>query len=236
MLSEKNNFNYIDNIHTVATIKCDTNNNKFFILLKYPVEIKEEIHEVKYRTGIDDPGIRKFGTFLLNDKVVMVGEKAKIRLKLLLKTKDKIKANQKLTKIQKDKLIELKNNKIHNLVTDMHWKLIKYLTNNLDHIIIGNFSTKDMGESKTVKKMVKRIGNAYRMYDFKQKLKYKCKYLNVKYTEADEAYTTQCCCRCGNRKKDIGSNEVYACTNCGNVIDRDVNSTINIACTTIQGC
>jgi putative transposase len=165
----------------------------------------------------------------------MIGDKAKIRLKLLLKATDKIAANEELKKIQKNRLIERKNKKIHNLVTDMHWKLIKYLTDNLDHIVIGNFSTKTMGRGKKVKKIVKRIANAYRMYEFKQKLKYKCKYLNIKYIEVDESYTTQCCCRCGNRQKDIGSKKVYACTNCNNVIDRDVNSTITIACTAIQG-
>lgn len=182
------------------------------------------------RTGINDPGIRKFGTFYCNDKVIIIGRLAKRRIKLLLKTIDKINGSTILTKIQKEKLIYKKNKKIHDLVTDMHWKLIKYLTTHLDHILIGNFSTKKMGESDGTDRMTKLIGKAYRMYDFKCKLKYKCHQLGIKYKEVDEAYTTQCCSQCANRKKDIGKNEVYKCDKCGNKMDCDVNSSIDISC------
>ena len=36
--------------------------------------------------------------------------------------------------------------------------------------------------------------------------------------------TTKICSRCGNRKEDI----TYKCENCGLMIDRDLNSAINI--------
>ncbi len=41
--------------------------------------------------------------------------------------------------------------------------------------------------------------------------------------------TTKMCSRCGNRKEDITlSDRTYKCNNCGLVIDRDLNSAINI--------
>jgi len=41
--------------------------------------------------------------------------------------------------------------------------------------------------------------------------------------------TTKTCSRCGNKKEDITlSDRTYKCENCGLVIDRDLNSAINI--------
>ncbi len=41
--------------------------------------------------------------------------------------------------------------------------------------------------------------------------------------------TTKICSRCGSRKEDITlSDRVYKCKNCGLIIDRDLNSAINI--------
>ncbi len=95
---------------------------------------------------------------------------------------------------------------------------------------MGNFSTKSMGESDNVNNMVKRVGNALRFFEFKEKLKYRCIYTNTKYSHIDEAYTSKCCCKCGTYDKNLGSKKEYKCINktCNQLIGRDINGAINI--------
>ena len=74
----------------------------------------------------------------------------------------------------------------------------------------------------------------YSLYQFKCKLKYKCSIRGTKYKEVDEMYTTQCCSRCGNQKKDVGSNRTYECLKCGLILPRDINSSIDILITSLE--
>ena len=48
-----------------------------------------------------------------------------------------------------------------------------------------------------------------------------------KVIKIDESYTTQVCCKCGMRKKRSLSERNFFC-NCGNKMDRDLNSSVNI--------
>ena len=166
--------------------------------------------------GYSNIGIYKLGSNL--DKIV----------KHKLTKIDNISRNSDMTKIKKQKLKQKWYDKIKNKITDFHWKTINLLTDKFHHILIGNFSTKKCGENKTVHKMTKRIGNQMNLFKFKQRLKYKCTTRNVKYSEVNEAFTSKCCNRCGNYKKDLTSTRKYNCSNCGLKIHRDINGAINI--------
>jgi transposase len=87
-----------------------------------------------------------------------------------------------------------------------------------------------MGESKNISKMVKRVGNALRFFQFNERLKYKCEFTNTKHRKTDEAFTSKCCCKCGTYYKNLGSNKRYKCINpnCNLDIGRDINGAINI--------
>ncbi len=39
----------------------------------------------------------------------------------------------------------------------------------------------------------------------------------------DERYTSKVCSNCGNVKEDLKGSEIYDCSNCMCVMDRDVN-------------
>ncbi|MCG2717556.1 MAG: transposase, partial [Nanoarchaeota archaeon] len=58
-------------------------------------------------------------------------------------------------------------------------------------------------------------------------LTYKAKLKGKRVIEIDESYTTKKCCCCGNEKEMPLYKRVYKC-DCGNVIDRDENSAVNI--------
>jgi putative transposase len=229
MMSEKDNFNYVKNWHTMMTVQYQSKNDKFHLLIKYPTSYKQQKDGNEDQKVIMDMGVRKFSASLSNNKFTIIGNNMKKRLEPILKNIDKINKSTILTKTKKLKLVKKKYTKIHNLVEDVHWKVINYLTNNFKTILIGNWSTKESGENGKVSKMTKRLANVYRIYSFKEKLKYKCKYLGIKYKEVDEPYTSKCCCKCGTYKKDLGGNETYDCKICNVKKDRDLNSTIDIA-------
>ena len=69
-----------------------------------------------------------------------------------------------------------------------------------------------------------------KLYDFKLKLQYKCEKYGIELVEADKWFpSSKMCSSCGAIKKDLKlSDRVYRC-NCGLVIDRDYNASINLS-------
>jgi IS605 OrfB family transposase len=174
-----------------------------------------------------DPGLRTFITGMSNNHTVEIGTNFQDQVKKKLVRIDNLTKNKSISKERLDKLVIRTRLNLKNKVNDYHWKIANHLTNNYKHILIGNFSTKEMGEGDQ-HKMIKRIGQSMRFYTFKQRLQYKCYLSGTKYKEVDEYCTSKCCSSCGNFKKDLGSNKTYICTKCGLVIDRDMNAAKNI--------
>lgn len=174
-----------------------------------------------------DPGIRTLFTGISGDHIIEIGKNISEKIKRKIKYMDKIKNHKSIKEIIKERKIKKTEEKLKNKINDYHWKIINYMTQNYNHIIFGNFSTKNMGENK-IGKIIKRMGNNIRLYKFKEKLKYKCFLNGIKYKEIDEYCTSKCCSYCGNFKKDLGGNKIYECINCGKTINRDINGARNI--------
>jgi len=145
---------------------------------------------------------------------------------------DKILGNSEIPKKIKKKNERMINKKIKNLKDELHWKTINYLTKKHKIILIGNLSTKRIinnGNNKNnLNKMTKRIAVALSFYQFRERLKYKCYIRDTKYKLVDEFLTSKLCTKCGNEKKDLGTEKVYDCASCNIKIDRDVNGARNI--------
>ena len=218
LLCSIKDFDYSNNIHTVAIIT--KRKNKYVLLLKYPKSIDNSID--KKDTVTFDGGIRTFLSGLANNEVLEIGTNMQADITARLKQIDRIQTLN-MSKGKKKKIVQKKYDKIKNRVNDIHWKIINYLITNYKNILIGNFSTKSMCETK-INSMIKRVGSMYSFFTFKQKLMYKCQFSNINYKEVDEKYTTQCCSNCGNRKTDLGASKIYDCKKCGKVMDRDWNS------------
>lgn len=67
-------------------------------------------------------------------------------------------------------------------------------------------------------------------YEFNRQLEYKANYQEKEIHRVDRFYpSSKTCCICGNIKQDLKlSNRVYKCDSCGNIIDRDINASINL--------
>jgi IS605 OrfB family transposase len=233
MKCDINSFNYLANIITVAIIKYDINTDEFILHIKYKqpnLSKKEPYVNRNNSVASFDPGIRTFLTGYTSNNVIEIGTSKNVQYYVWrqLELIDSINNNENLTKKEKLEVTNKRYERIKNRIKDMHWKVADYLTKNYKTILIGNFSTKKMGENDDVSKMTKRIGNLYSFYQFKQKLQYKCEKTDTNYKHVNEAYTSKCCSRCGYLKKDLGADTIYNCDKCRLRVGRDLNGAKNI--------
>lgn len=222
------NMNFVSQINTVAIIQKKY--NIFYLLLKHKQVTTNKNRNNKVASI--DLGIRRYGTIYANDCIIKFGTMQE-EIKHKLEQIDNIKSKEINIK-NKNRVVRKKYEKIRNRINDFKWKVIDYLTKNFKTVIIGNLSTKDTGESNKLNKMTKRIGNLYSFFDFKQKLQYKCKHTTTNYKEVDEAYTSKCCCSCGEYNEKLGAKKIFVCEHCNLEIDRDVNGATNILLKSIQ--
>lgn len=70
-----------------------------------------------------------------------------------------------------------------------------------------------------------------KLYEFRRQIEYKAELYGIEVVIADRFYpSSKTCHKCGIVKKDLKlSDRVYRCDCCGNVVDRDVNASINLA-------
>jgi IS605 OrfB family transposase len=232
MKCEDRDFNYLKNFTTVAIVKYDKPTDQFYWFVKYLQPKLENEPEYANRTDTIalDPGIRTYLTGFASNGIVEIGTSETMQkdVERQLKLIDSINNSNKLTKKQKQKAVNKRYTKLKNQINDVQWKTADYLTKNYTAISIGNFSTKDMGESDTVTDMTKRIGNLFSFFEFKQILQYKSFKTGTQYKHIEEAFTSKCCSRCGYCKNDLGSAKVFDCNKCRLKIKRDVNGAKNI--------
>jgi len=225
-------FNYLANIITVTTLKYDPKRDDFILHIKYkqPDLSNKESYVNRNKTASFDLGIRTGFSGYTSDSIIEIGTSEFVQkyIQRQLKLIDSINNNNKLSRKKKLAAINKRYERIKNKVDDMQWKVADYLTKSYKTILIGNFSTKKMGENSNVSKMTKRVGNMLSFYQFKQKLQYKCNKTGTNYKHINEAYTSKCCSRCGYFKADLGDAKTYNCNNCKMSLDRDINGAKNI--------
>jgi len=95
------------------------------------------------------------------------------------------------------------------------------------HITIEDLNVRGMMKNRH---LAKAVGHQ-NFYYFRQKLSQKCKLNNIELRIVDRFYpSSKICSCCGYTKKDLKlSHRTYICQDCGLVIDRDLNASINLA-------
>jgi putative transposase len=163
------------------------------------------------------------------DGSLQIGNKVNDIISKSIKRLDKINNNDIKNKIKKKNELMI-NRKISNRVDDLHWKSIKYLTQNYKTILIGDMSAKDIVKknSSVLNKYQKVACLRTKYYEFTQRLQFKCLINNVNYNLINESYTSKVCSSCGSYKKDLGGAKIYYCKDCQMSIDRDINGARNI--------
>ena len=205
---------------------------KWFIVI--PKEIKTAPIENQEGVVAIDPGVRTFAIYFSTEGYFgKLGQGAFDRiLKLNLKI-DKLisKLNKETDKHKKSNLKRSIFNirfKIRNLIDELHWKTIKFFTSRFKVIIFPPFNVSEMikkSKRKLSKKVVRSM-NCFRFYEFKERLKLKCKENGVTFVESSEAFTSKTNSFTGELMENLGSKEKFMFNNVS--VDRDINGARNI--------
>jgi len=221
---EKINFN----------IECDCRlkmeNDKWFLCIPIKVVASniDERHNKKEFCS-SDPGGRNFQTVYSEDMVLQI----KVNKDLIHKLQKKI---DNFKSLRDKKIIQRKRYKrkerktyfrLNNLIDDLHFKTIKYLTSTFKHIIIPTFETQKMTSKNSIK-CVNRNLLQLKHYLFRKRLEAKCLLEKCTIDVCTEEYTSQTCGKCGYLNK-VEKKDVYSCNECNLIIDRDINGARNIA-------
>ena len=93
-------------------------------------------------------------------------------------------------------------------------------------VTIEDLNVKGMMQNRHLSKSVAQQN----FYEFRVKLTNKCKQNDIELRIVDRWYpSSKLCSCCGNIKKDLKlSDRIYICTECGLVIDRDLQASINL--------
>ena len=94
-----------------------------------------------------------------------------------------------------------------------------------EYIVIEDLNISGMIKNRHLSKAIAQ----QKLYEFRRQLEYKCSWYGVKLIIADRFYpSSKLCSCCGHIKKDLKlSDRVYKCE-CGNLIDRDLQASINL--------
>lgn len=140
------------------------------------------------------------------------------------------KRQKKLAKIQR-KIASKKTNKSKDFQHKVSKEIVKVCKeNSISKLILGDIKTKKLKDSNTTNKgLNKSTQNEGTLSRFKGFLKYKAKESSLEVSLVNEAYTSQENCLTGarNLSSDLGHRSVQVSE--GLVIDRDLNSAINIS-------
>ena len=181
-----------------------------------------------------DPGIRTFQTtFDLNSVCTEWGCGDSDRLGRLCHAYDKLQSKWSQSTINHKKRYKYKRagrriqERIKNLVNELHKKLALWLCQNYQVILLPSFNTSIISRklhSKTARAMM-----TWSHYRFQQRLIHKAReFPSRRVYIVNEAYTSKTCTHCGHIHQSLGSNKVYECSRCDMVLDRDMNGARNV--------
>ena len=131
--------------------------------------------------------------------------------------------------IQKQKhIIQGLYRKLSNIRTNyIHQVTAKIVKNKPSRIALEDLNVSGMLKNKHLSKSI----SDSKLYEFRRQIEYKSGLYGIEVVIAGRWYpSSKTCHKCGHIKKDLKlSDRTYRCDECGLMIDRDVNASINLA-------
>ena len=133
------------------------------------------------------------------------------------KTSNIIKREKELLRLTK-RLTNVRQNYLHQITSEIVKRKPSF-------ICIEDLNVSGMMKNKHLSKAVQQ----QRFYEFRRQIKYKSEWNNIAVIIADRFFpSSKLCSCCGNIKKDLKlSDRIYKCE-CGNIIDRDFQASLNL--------
>ena len=139
------------------------------------------------------------------------------------KTSNIIKSEKRLLKLN-HRLTNIRDNYLHQVTTEIINRKPMFIT-------IEDLNVSGMIKNRHLSKAVQQ----QKFYEFRRQLDYKCRWNNIELRIVDRYFpSSKLCSECGSIKKDLKLNDrVYVCNECGNIIDRDYQASLNLKYATI---
>ena len=134
------------------------------------------------------------------------------------KTSNIIKLENQLLKLN-HRLTNIRHNYLHKTTSEI-------INRKPIFIALEDLNVTGMMKNKYLAKAIQEQS----FYEFKRIISYKANWNNIKIIEVPRFYpSSKTCSKCGFIKKDLKlKDRIYKCDNCGLIIDRDLNASINL--------
>ena len=204
-----------------------TKSNKYFATILIDGDLLRTVNKPNNTSIGLDLGIKSLITFsdaqsIDNPKWIRTNEKQLKKIQKQLSKKVKGSNNRNKVRLKLAKLHEkIKNQKqdfLHNITT-------KIITEN-QIIVLEDLNVSGMLKNHKLAKSIQELG----LYELRRQLEYKSLWYRRELVFVSRWYpSSKTCCECGwkNDNLTLGDRE-FMCEDCGNVIDRDLNASINI--------
>ena len=133
------------------------------------------------------------------------------------KTSNIVKREKELLKLTK-RLTNIRHNHLHQITSEI-------IKRKPSFICIEDLNVSGMMKNKYLSKAIQQQG----FYEFRRQIEYKSTWNNISVIIADRFFpSSKLCSCCGEIKKDLRlSDRIYKC-DCGNIIDRDFQASLNL--------
>lgn len=159
-------------------------------------------------------------------------EKRKLRLQRQLSNKyEKGREGNRYKKTKNIIKLENKLKILHQRITNIRHNYSSQTTTEIikrkpSFIVLEDLNIAGMMKNKHLSKAIQ----GQRLYEFYRQIKYKSEWNNIKFIVADRFYpSSKTCSNCKSYNKDLKlSDRNFICKECGIVLDRDINASINL--------
>jgi len=146
------------------------------------------------------------------------------KLQRILSRKEKGSKNREKARVKLAKAYE----KLYNQRRDFLHKLALYYVRNYDVIVLEDLNAKDIIDNGSSKRFRRRFLDSA-LKEFVRILSDKAERAGRRVVFVESAHTSRTCSRCGFVVDGLSlSDRVFACPECGLVLDRDLNASFNI--------
>ncbi len=207
-----------------VTVKREPS-GKWYVCVTVEAELDEVLREAHEKAVGIDLGVKNLvttseGEFIEHPKFLHLLEKRLKREQKRLSRKEKGSNNWKKQRRRVAKVHE----RIKNARRDFLHKLSRYLVNNYDHISFEDLDIKGLVQNSNLAKLILDAGWGT-LITF---VAYKAVMAGARVVRVDPSYTTQDCSVCGFRVPKTLAKRLHECPECGAVMDRDYNASVNL--------
>jgi len=211
-----------------VSVLCDVvNHNDYSSIHNEGIGVDLGIKDLAIVSNIDEP----FKNINKTEDIRKLKKKLKRFQRQVSKKYEMNKDGKKFIKTKNIIKLEGKIRTIHQRLSNIRLNYIHQITNILvkskpEYITIEDLNVKSMMKNRHLSKAIAEQS----FHEFRRQLTYKCLWNNVELRVVDRWFpSSKICSECGSIKSDLKlSDREYICKDCGIILDRDKNASINL--------